>query len=80
MLTAKQELGMTLEPHPHIKSTSAEFELVPDGNVRPVVTIYTDLELSNLADGFDEAALMDLIEHIQRWQKVYSQQVRLKKG
>jgi hypothetical protein len=51
---------MPLESHRHIKSVTTEIELRPDGTVKSVGILYTDLALSNLSPGYDANAVEEL--------------------
>jgi|GEM_PF-4998916 len=59
----------TLEPHPHIKFTTSEIEFQPDGTMKFVSVVYTDLYLSNLHQNHDAKAVEGLVGHIQAFQK-----------
>jgi hypothetical protein len=67
-----------IEPHRHVKFMTAEIELQPDGTVKPVAVVYTDLGLSNLTPGYDAAAVEELVGRIKVFQKTYHQPVRLR--
>ena len=68
---------MTLEPHRHIKSVSAELDLQPDGTVKPVTIVYTDLELNCLRPGYDAAVVEELVGRLQLFQKEHHQPCRI---
>jgi hypothetical protein len=67
-----------ITPHRHVKLMSAEIELQPDGSVKPVAVVYTDLGLNNLIPGYDAAAVEELVGRIQAFQRTYHQPVRLR--
>ena len=68
---------MTLESHRHIKSVSSEIDLRPDGTVKPVSVIYTDLELNSLRPAYDAAAVEELVARLQLFQKAHHQPFRI---
>jgi hypothetical protein len=67
-----------LESHRHIRFTSSEIELRPDGRVRIVHVLYTDLELSTLSPKYDASAVERLIARIKAVQKAHRQLIRLR--
>jgi hypothetical protein len=67
-----------LESHRHIRFTSSEIELRPDGRVRIVHVLYTDLELSTLSPKYDANAVEQLIARIRAVQKAHHQLIRLR--
>jgi hypothetical protein len=74
---AMQGFLMTLESHRHIKSVSSEIDLRPDGTVKPVSVIHTDLELNSLRPGYDAAAVEELVARLQLFQKTHHQPFRI---
>jgi hypothetical protein len=60
---------MTLEPHPHIKMTTVEMKFQPNGEMKPVQVVYTDLQLSNLHPDYKAGAVEELVGEIQAFQK-----------
>ena len=70
-------LSMTLESHRHVKSVSAEIDLQPDGTVKPVSVVYTDLELNSPIPGYDAAAVEELVTRLQLFQKEHHQPFRI---
>jgi hypothetical protein len=72
-----QSFPMTLESHRHIKSVSAEIDIKPDGTVKPVSVVYTDLELNSLRPGYDAAAVEELIARLRLFQKTHQQPLRI---
>ena len=67
-----------LESHRHIRLTRSEIELGPDGRVRIILVLYTDLELSTLNPAYDANAVEQLIGRIKAFQKAHHQLIRLK--
>jgi len=67
-----------LESHRHIRLTRSEIELGPDGRVRIVLVLYTDLELRTLSPVYDANAVELLIGKIKAFQKAHHQLIRLK--
>jgi hypothetical protein len=67
-----------LESHRRIRFTRSEIELGPDGRVRIVLVLYTDLELSTLSPVYDANAVELLIGRIKAFQKAHHQLIRLK--
>ena len=57
---------------------TGEIELQPDGSVKSVAVIYTDLELSSLHPAYDANAVEELIGRIQAYQKDNHQPIRLR--
>jgi len=57
---------------------TGEIELQPDGNVKSVAVIYTDLELSSLHPAYDANAVEELVGRIQAYQKDNHQPIRLR--
>ncbi len=72
-----QQFPPTLEPHRHIKSVSAEIDVQPDGTVKPVTVVYSDLELNSLRPGYDAAAVEELVGRLRSFQKAHHQPFRL---
>jgi hypothetical protein len=70
--------AMPLESHRHIKSVTTEIELRPDGTVKSVGILYTDLALSNLSPGYDANAVEELVARCQAFQKTHHQLMRLR--
>jgi hypothetical protein len=68
---------MRLEAHRHIKWVSAEIDLQPDGTVKPISVVYTDLELNSLRPGYDAAAVEELVGRLQMFQKTHHQPLRI---
>jgi hypothetical protein len=68
---------MSLESHRHIKAVSAEIDLQPDGTVKPVSVVYTDLELNSLRAGYDAAAVEELVARLRLFQKTHHQPFRI---
>jgi hypothetical protein len=68
---------MVLELHRHIQSVSAEINLQPDGTVKPISVVYTDLDLNNLSPGYDAAAVEELVARLQMFQRQYHQPFRI---
>ena len=68
---------MPLESHRHIKSVSAEIDVSPDGIVKPISVVYTDLELNNLRSGYDAAAVEELVARLRLFQQQYHQPFRI---
>ena len=67
-----------LRQHAHIKYMTGEIELQPDGSLRTVAIVYTDLELSSLHPAYDANAVEELIGRIHTYQKENHQPVRLR--
>jgi hypothetical protein len=68
---------MRLEAHRHIKYVSAEIDLQPDGTVKPISVVYTDLELNSLRPDYDAAAVEELVGRLQTFQKTHHQPLRI---
>jgi hypothetical protein len=67
-----------LDSHRHIRFTSSEIELRPDGRVSIVHVLYTDLELSSLSPKYDANAVERLIARIKAFQRAHHQLIRLR--
>jgi hypothetical protein len=68
---------MRLEAHRHIKCVTAEIDLQPDGTVKPISVVYTDLELNSFRPGYDAAAVEELVGRLQTFQKTHHQPLRI---
>ena len=65
--------------HRHIKFRCSEIELQPDGRIRTVHILYTDLELNSGSAKYDANAVEELITRIQAFQKDNRELIRLRK-
>ena len=64
--------------HRHIKFQSSEIELQPDGRIRTVHILYTDLELNSTSANYDASAVEELITRIQAHQESHHELIRLR--
>jgi len=67
-----------LSLHRHIKFRSSEIELRPDGRIRTIHILYTDLELNTASARYDASAVEELITRIQAHQETHHELIRLR--